>query len=59
VQGTAWQTGASAACAVTQFARGDIGMRGVVAPEQLDPVAFIAEMDRVGLSHGVVDLPAG
>jgi saccharopine dehydrogenase (NAD+, L-lysine-forming) len=57
VQGTAWQTGASAACAVTQFARGEIPRRGVVAPEQLDPAAFIAEMDRVGLSHGVVDLP--
>ncbi len=59
VQGTAWQTGASAACAVTQFARGEIGLRGVVAPEQLDPRAFLAEMDRVGLSHASVDLPAG
>ena len=58
MQGTGWQTGASAACAVTQFARGEIGTRGVVAPEQLDPGAFIAEMERVGLSHGVVDLPA-
>ncbi len=57
VQGTAWQTGAAAACAVTQLARGEIAQRGVVAPEQLDPIAFIAEMGRVGLSHGVVDLP--
>ncbi len=58
VQGTAWQTGASAASAVTQFARGEIGLRGVVAPEQLDPRAFLAEMDRIGLSHASVDLPA-
>ena len=58
VQGTAWQTGAAAACAVTQFARGEIGLRGVVAPEQLDPAAFLAEMDRVGLPHASVDLPA-
>jgi len=59
VQGTAFQTGASAACAVRQFARGEIGLRGVVAPEQLDPVAFMAEMSRVGLSTGSIDLPAG
>ncbi len=59
VQGTAWQTGASAACAVRQFARGEIGLRGVVAPEQLDPAAFMAEMGRVGLSFGSVDLPVG
>jgi len=57
VQGTAWQTGAAAACAVTQFARGEVALRGVVSPEQLDPAAFIAEMERVGLSHGSVDLP--
>jgi saccharopine dehydrogenase-like NADP-dependent oxidoreductase len=59
VQGTAWQTGASAVCAVRQFARGEIALRGVVAPEQLDPAAFLAEMGRVGLSVGSVDLPAG
>jgi saccharopine dehydrogenase (NAD+, L-lysine-forming) len=59
VQGTAWQTGASAACAVRQFARGEIALRGVVAPEQLDPAAFLAEMGRVGLSVGSVDLPPG
>jgi len=58
VQGTAFQTGASAACAVTQFARGEILQRGVVAPEQLDPRAFAAEMEKVGLAVGVTDLPA-
>jgi saccharopine dehydrogenase (NAD+, L-lysine-forming) len=58
VQGTALQTGAAAACAVTQFARGEILQRGVVAPEQLDPAAFIAEMHKVGLATGVMDLPA-
>jgi len=58
VQGTAFQTGASAACAVTQFARGEILQRGIVAPEQLDPTAFMAEMEKVGLAVGVTDLPA-
>jgi saccharopine dehydrogenase (NAD+, L-lysine-forming) len=57
VQGTGWQTGASAACAVRLFARGEIGQRGVVAPELLDPQAYIAEMRAVGLEVGVVDLP--
>ena len=58
VQGTAVQTGAAAACAVTRFVHSQIPQRGVVAPEQLDPAAFIAEMHRVGLATGVMDLPA-
>ncbi len=58
VQGTAFQTGASAACAVTQFARGEIARRGVFPAEVLDPAAFMAEMEKVGLAVGVVDLPA-
>jgi saccharopine dehydrogenase (NAD+, L-lysine-forming) len=57
VQGTGWQTGASAAVAVRLFARGEITQRGVVAPELLDPRSFIAEMKAVGLEVGVVDLP--
>ena len=57
VQGTGWQTGASAACAVRLFARGEIAHRGVVPPELLDPLAYIAEMRSVGLEVGVVDLP--
>ncbi|HQG03251.1 MAG TPA: saccharopine dehydrogenase NADP-binding domain-containing protein [Thermoleophilia bacterium] len=57
VQGTAWQTGASAACAVRLFARGEVARRGVVPPELLDPAPFIAEMRAVGLEVGVVDLP--
>jgi saccharopine dehydrogenase (NAD+, L-lysine-forming) len=57
VQGTAFQTGASAACAVTQFARGEIARRGVYPAEVLDPVAFMAEMAKVGLAVGVLDLP--
>jgi saccharopine dehydrogenase (NAD+, L-lysine-forming) len=57
VQGTGWQTGASAACAVTQFARGEIAQRGVFAAEVLDPIAFMAEMKKVGLAVGVMDLP--
>ena len=57
VQGTGWQTGASAACAVSQFARGEIARRGVFPAEVLDPTAFMAEMDKVGLAVGVVDLP--
>lgn len=32
VQGTAWQTGASAACAVRLFARGEVARRGVRPP---------------------------
>jgi saccharopine dehydrogenase-like NADP-dependent oxidoreductase len=58
VQGTAFQTGASAACAVTQFARGEIARRGVFPAEVLDPAAYMAEMEKVGLAVGVVDLPA-
>ncbi|MCX6363454.1 MAG: saccharopine dehydrogenase NADP-binding domain-containing protein [Actinobacteria bacterium] len=58
VQGTAFQTGASAACAVTQFARGEIARRGVFPAEVLDPAAYMAEMQKVGLAVGVVDLPA-
>lgn len=57
VQGTGWQTGASAATAVRLFARGEVTKRGVVPPELLDPSAFIAEMKAVGLSVGVIDLP--
>jgi len=57
VQGTAFQTGASAACAVTQFARGEIARRGVFPAEVLDPAAYMAEMEKVGLAVGVVDLP--
>ena len=57
VQGTALQTGAAAACAVTQFARGEIARRGVFPAEVLDPSAFLAEMERVGLAVGVMDLP--
>jgi saccharopine dehydrogenase (NAD+, L-lysine-forming) len=57
VQGTGWQTGASAATAVRLFARGEVTRRGVVPPELLDPGAFITEMKAVGLSVGVVDLP--
>ena len=57
VQGTAFQTGAAAACAVTQFARGEIARRGVFAAEALDPAPFIAELRRAGLEVGVVDLP--
>jgi saccharopine dehydrogenase (NAD+, L-lysine-forming) len=58
VQGTGWQTGASAAVAVRLFARGEVTRRGVVPPELLDPATFIAEMKAVGLEVGVVDLPA-
>jgi len=57
VQGTAFQTGASAACAVTQFARGEIARRGVFPAEVLDPAAYMAEMEKVGLVIGVTDLP--
>ncbi len=57
VQGTAFQTGASAACAVTQFARGEIARRGVFPAEVLDPAAYMAEMEKVGLAVRVVDLP--
>jgi len=57
VQGTAWQTGASAAVAVRLFARGEVTQRGVVPPELLDPRCFVAEMGAVGLDVGTVDLP--
>ena len=56
VQGTGWQTGASAAVAVRLFARGEVTRRGVVPPEALEPRAFLTEMKAVGLSVGVVDL---
>jgi len=57
VQGTGWQTGASAAVAVRLFARGAVTRRGVVAPELLDPAPFLAEMKAVGLEVGTLDLP--
>lgn len=57
VQGTGWQTGASAAVAVRLFARGAVTRRGVVPPELLDPAPFLAEMKAVGLEVGTVDLP--
>jgi saccharopine dehydrogenase (NAD+, L-lysine-forming) len=56
VQGTGYQTGAAAACAVTLFARGEVPQRGVVPPEALAPRPFIAEMERHGLPVAVVDL---
>ena len=58
MHGTAFQTGASAACAVTQFARGEIARRGVFPAEVLDAAAYMAEMKKVGLAVGVMDLPA-
>jgi saccharopine dehydrogenase (NAD+, L-lysine-forming) len=58
VQGTGWQTGASAAVAVRLFARGAVTRRGVVPPELLDPTPFLAEMSAVGLEVATVDLPA-
>lgn len=57
VQGTGWQTGASAAVAVRLFARGEVTRRGVVPPELLDPAPFLAEMQAVGLEVGTIDLP--
>jgi saccharopine dehydrogenase (NAD+, L-lysine forming) len=59
VQGTGYQTGAAAACAVTLFARGEVPQRGVVPPEALSPRPFIAEMERHGLPVGVVELEPG
>ena len=57
VQGTGWQTGASAAVAVRLFARGAVTRRGVVPPELLDPAPFLAEMKAVGLEVRTADLP--
>jgi saccharopine dehydrogenase (NAD+, L-lysine forming) len=59
VQGTGYQTGAAAACAVTLFARGEVPQRGVVSPEALAPRPFIAEMERHGLPVEVVELEPG
>jgi saccharopine dehydrogenase (NAD+, L-lysine-forming) len=58
VQGTGWQTGVPAACAGIMLVRGQVPGHGVFAPEQIDPVPFLALMPQHGTPWGVVDLPA-
>jgi saccharopine dehydrogenase (NAD+, L-lysine-forming) len=55
-QGTGYQTGVPAAAAATLLARGRIGLRGVVAPERLEPREFLDEMTRLGCPWQVTDL---
>ena len=58
VQGTGWQTGASAACAAIMFAKKMIGETGVLAPERISPQPFLDLMKTHGVPWQVMDLPA-
>lgn len=58
VQGAAFQTGASAACAVTQFARGEIVRRGGLARRGARPRGLHGR-DGEGRPGGRRDGPAG
>jgi len=58
VQGTGWQTGVPAACAGILLAKGLAPMKGVFAPEQIDPAPFLELMTKHGTPWGIVDLPA-
>jgi len=58
VQGTGWQTGVPAACAAIMMVRGLIPQKGVLAPEQIDPVPFLDLMSAHGTPWHVIDLPA-
>ncbi|HEY5658727.1 MAG TPA: saccharopine dehydrogenase NADP-binding domain-containing protein [Myxococcota bacterium] len=57
VQGTGWQTGASAACAAIMFAKNMIGEKGVLAPERIPPQPFLDLMKTHGVPWQVMDLP--
>ena len=57
VQGTGFQTGVPAACAALMLARGLIHETGVLAPERVDPQAFLDLMTEHGTPWRVVDLP--
>ena len=57
VQGTGWQTGASAACAAIMFAKNMIGEKGVLAPERISPQPFLDLMKTHGVPWQVMDLP--
>jgi saccharopine dehydrogenase (NAD+, L-lysine-forming) len=56
-QGTGYQTGIPAAAGVLMLARGTIAERGVLAPERLDPLPFLAEMSLLGCPWQVIDVP--
>jgi saccharopine dehydrogenase (NAD+, L-lysine-forming) len=57
VQGTGLQTGVPAACAALMLARGLVREHGVLAPERVDPRAFLDLMTEQGAAWSVVDLP--
>jgi saccharopine dehydrogenase (NAD+, L-lysine-forming) len=58
VQGTGYQTGLSAACAVIMWVQGHVQEKGVLAPERVDPQPYLDLMGRHGVPWQVVDLPA-
>jgi saccharopine dehydrogenase-like NADP-dependent oxidoreductase len=58
VQGTGWQTGASAACAGIMFVKNMIPEKGVLAPERIPPQPFLDLMNTHGVPWHVMDLPA-
>jgi saccharopine dehydrogenase (NAD+, L-lysine-forming) len=57
VQGTGFQTGVPAACAAILLAQGAITVKGVLAPEQIEPQPFLDLMTKHGAPWNVVDLP--
>jgi len=56
VQGTGLQTGVPAACAALMLAKGLIVEKGVLAPERIDPAAFLGLMEAHGAPWDTVDL---
>jgi saccharopine dehydrogenase (NAD+, L-lysine-forming) len=58
VQGTGYQTGLCAACAVIMWAQGHVKEKGVLAPERVDPQPYLDLMSKHGVPWKVVDLPA-
>jgi saccharopine dehydrogenase (NAD+, L-lysine forming) len=58
VQGTGYQTGLCAACAVIMWAQGHVKEKGVLAPERVDPQPYLDLMSKHGVPWQVVDLPA-
>jgi len=58
VQGTGYQTGLCAACAVIMWAQGHVKEKGVLAPERVDPQPYLDLMVKHGVPWQVVDLSA-
>jgi saccharopine dehydrogenase (NAD+, L-lysine-forming) len=59
VQVVGWQTGFNPVIAMELIANGTWSGNGVVVPEQLDPDAYLALLDRYGIHHAMVEMQPG